>query len=275
MGKTNKDVKATLAYMSGFCGEGNHEAPGGEYKPGEAPRMQCRGRFEMTGPGKHRVVFCGCDCHAKITALFESMSVERVWPDSNWRSPADQFAFQDTQPKFDLSWLSEWAAPHTPEPLPENAADLAPTVADLDKEDGAQERTLDTILPPNPTRPNGWNPGDYPRPAGALEFEVKLACDQWLLGGYSSTTLTPIHISRIIGRTSKTPSTGAITNILVAWAELGFAVVELTSPRHFKGYTEAGVQLGIEKLRERKAAQNGAANRASVARLRVGDFKRA
>ena len=265
MGKTNKDV---ARWISGFCGDGNHEAPGGEYKSGDRPRQQCRGRFELGGHGNDKVHICACECHAKISALFESMGVDRVWPDSNWRSPEDQFAFSESQPKFDLSWLREWRAPHTPEPLPENAGDLAPTVAEVDS--GTANRTVGDILPPNPTKPAGWEPGEYPRPAGALEWQVKLACDQWVLGAYPNVReLKPLNIARIIGDT-RAPSTGAITNILVGWHEIGFAIIQLDAPRCFKGYTEAGISLGIEKLRERTAASKGAATRAASARLRTG-----
>lgn len=269
MGKTNNDV---AQWISGFCSNGNHEAPGGEYQSGDRPRQQCRGRFELGSHGSGKVHFCACDCHAKINQLFKELNVERVWPDSNWRSPQDQLAFSEAQPKFDLSWLTTWRAPHTPEPLPENAGDLAPTVAEVDS--GVSDRQVGDILPPNPSKPAGWEPGEYPRPQGALEWQVKLACDQWVLGAYPNVReLKPLNIARIIGDT-RAPSTGAITNILIGWHEIGFAVIQLEAPRFFKGYTEAGISLGIEKLRERSAATKGAASRAASARLRTGQGMR-
>lgn len=274
MGKTNKTVAAAASqWVSGFCGNGNHEAPGGEFKHGERPKVACKGKFEASFGGK--VTICTCHCHAKITELFETMGVERAWPTSNWRSPQDEAAFSDAQPKFDLSWLTEWRAPHTPEPLPENAEDLAPDVKAVDG--GESGRSINEILPPNPAKPNGWEPGEYPRPAGALEWQVKLACDQWVLGAYPNVErLTPLNIVRIINDT-RAPSTGAITNILVGWNEIGFAKVQLEAPRYFIGYTEAGLTLGVEKLRERHMATKGAASRAASARLRTGagmSFKR-
>lgn len=244
--------KIRVPLKFGDCSSGWHEAPGGKYTPGDRPLPACRGLLIYSVSGIERVHLCGCDCHDQITAMFEEMGIPRAWPEISWRSEADRQAFKASQPQFNMSFLDDFKRAREPVALPANATDAAPRVHEL--EDGETKREVASIIPPNPkvTVDPDWKPGSGPRPKGGLELEVKLACDAWVLGAHPGIeVLKPHHISRLISA-DRPPSTGAIVNILIAWGDIGFAITK-TSPHRFLGYTEAGIKLGIEPLRERRS----------------------
>jgi hypothetical protein len=85
------------------------------------------------------------------------------------------------------------------------------------------------------------------RKAGQLEREVKEVCDKYTIGLMVEVTeLTVTEIARAIN-VDNPPSTGAITNVLKRWSEVGFAVHQ-TGPHRFGGYTPEGIEQGIAAL---------------------------
>lgn len=100
------------------------------------------------------------------------------------------------------------------------------------------------------------------RVARQLEREVKEVCDMYTLGLMPDVImLTTSEIAKAIS-VDNPPSTGAITNVLKRWHEVGFAVHE-TGPHRFGGYTAEGIQLGVNKLYARAGRDaRGAATRA-------------
>jgi hypothetical protein len=85
------------------------------------------------------------------------------------------------------------------------------------------------------------------RKAGQLEREVKEVCDKFTIGLMVDVIeLTVTEIARAIN-VDNPPSTGAITNVLKRWAEVGFAVHQ-TEPHRFGGYTAEGIEQGIAGL---------------------------
>lgn len=251
--------KLTSSMMFGDCSTGNHEAPGGTWQPGERPRRACKGLLIYSVAGIEKVHNCGCECHAKITAMFDDMGLARIWPESAWRSEADREAFKAAQPQFDMSYIKDFRQARVIIQLPDNAAEAAPSLEDLDG--GEVKVAVASIIPPNPTvqLDPDWTPGKQ-RVKGQLEYEVKLACDAWVLGAYPDIpTLKPHNIAQLIS-SEKPPSTGAIVNVLLAWGEIGFAITE-TSPHRFVSYTQAGIQLGIGPLRERREMTTASSQR--------------
>lgn len=100
------------------------------------------------------------------------------------------------------------------------------------------------------------------RKSGQLEREVKEVCDRYTLGLLPDVDqLTTSEIASAINGDNP-PSTGAITNVLKRWAEVGFAVHE-TGPHRFGGYTPEGIELGIAELHNRRdRSARGAATKA-------------
>lgn len=89
------------------------------------------------------------------------------------------------------------------------------------------------------------------RAAGQLEREVKEVCDLYTIGLMPDVfQLTAGEIAKAINADNP-PSTGAITNVLKRWHEVGFAV-HATGPHRFDGYTPDGIELGVEGLYARK-----------------------
>lgn len=94
------------------------------------------------------------------------------------------------------------------------------------------------------------------RTSGQLEREVKEVCDLYTIGLMPEVfQLTASKIAKAID-SDNPPSTGAITNVLKRWDEVGFAV-HATKPHRFDGYTPKGIELGVERL----YAQKGRAER--------------
>lgn len=248
------------ALLMGDCSSGSHEAPGGKWSPGDRPVRACKGIMTYTVAGIVKTHLCACKCHKEISEMYELSGMERVWPETSWRSEADRRAFKATQPQFDMTYVEEWKATSVPIPLPHDAHEPAPGIEEVDK---LRDLGVSVIIPDNPTftKSPDWREG-MPRTSGQLEYEVKIACDAFVLGAYPQemTSFTPRSISRAINSV-KPPSTGAIVNILTAWGELGFANVT-TGPHAFLGYTKAGIQLGLNQLRQRKAATSASVTKA-------------
>lgn len=109
------------------------------------------------------------------------------------------------------------------------------------------------------------------RPRGTLESDVKVITDQFVTGQLAldeGTALTPHRIGKAIKENDNldsAPSTGAISNVLARWGEIGFAVINDT-PKAFVDYTQAGRDNGLSALTEQsKAARKQAKAEAKAA----------
>ena len=86
---------------------------------------------------------------------------------------------------------------------------------------------------------------------GELEYDVKRAVDTFIIeqeDGYC----TPVWIATEIGKFKgyAPPSTGAVTAVLERWVAYGFAEIA-KKPTRFVRYTDEGVKMGLEALRDR------------------------
>jgi len=97
---------------------------------------------------------------------------------------------------------------------------------------------------------------------GQLESWVQIECNAWLIDE-AEEQCTPALLSRYIGREYgiTPPSVGAINAVFERWIKLGFAIIE-KKPTRFVGYTEEGLQYGLEGLKARekrmRASEKGA-----------------
>lgn len=239
----------------GWC-EGKKVIPGREGKI--TPR--CKGLTISEVAGKPYEIMCTCQCHAAITEMYEMAGIPREWPDSIWTAD-DQKKRIEEGLVFDPTVLYECIAESRLRPtfdLDEDATDSVPTLAERDTVD-----TLEGVLPPNPSveEDPDKRDGSY-RQKGRLVLDVKIVCDQWVLGAHPDIEqLKPGEIARLIDP-QRPPSTGAITNVLRKWSEMGFARIG-EKPWRFEAYTKAGIEHGFDALHERLKAQNS--NRARAA----------
>lgn len=106
---------------------------------------------------------------------------------------------------------------------------------------------------------------------GILEKLIKSVTDayaQGLITVEDGAPLTPYRIARIIDeRTGTKTSTGAVTECLKRWRDIGFA--ELASgddtPMAFAGYTDAAREHGLSALKARSRAAKKEAKAAATA----------
>ena len=106
------------------------------------------------------------------------------------------------------------------------------------------------------------------RSRGLLEADVKTITDKFDAGKITlepGQLLTPHRIGKLLVEQDgldKAPSTGAISNIITKWGEIGFANVN-AAPLAFKGYSARGRKEGLESLKE-KAAEKAKKARAAA-----------
>lgn len=256
------------AMPSGFCSNGFCEGRKITVKvPEGKPTPRCKGRFTHK-IGMHKVTYCPCDCHDEVTELYTMTGVERVWPASLYQTAQDQDKWDKERAQYVFASIQSKPVIV----LPKNADVTAETVtveealgsASEDEGESVEGKPLIKLLiPPSPVVPIQER-AIRGRPPGQLELEVKLICDAMILGVAATTDreLKPVTISRLIDANNP-PSTGAVTNILRGWARIGFATIK-EEPVRFVGYTNAGIELGIEPLREREKAMLGGQRRRST-----------
>ena len=210
---TAEDLRRRAEYRSGFCGLG-----------------WCEGLRPKSYTGKPVKVcvdtkLCQCECHKKITRMYELAGIPRV----TQQNP-DYVPYMGP----DLSWIKDERVPPAPfvpaQPFTLDAGersaadDTAPTTGDADS--------------PRPDRDN--------RLRGWLEIEVKKICDR-KMSGEIDDTLTPKSLAIWIDPENP-PSQGAVGAVLERWSEIGFAAVN-KNPVRFVSYTVKGMNLGLERMR--------------------------
>lgn len=233
---------------TGACYDGFHETSFSD--DGMTPKMICRGIVPIS-VGVNRQFVCGCKCHVEITEFYALAGRERVWPESQF-SPQRRAIQEDNWRSWGLDQILRGGKAKQIVVLPENHDAPAEIVTVTEMIDSGQSIDISAQLPPHPAKIAPTTDSKrVGRAPGQLEFEVKIACDQFVLGlaGDTELGLGALAISRLVDPV-RPPSTGAVTNILMAWRSIGFATIQ-EGPWRFMGYTRAGVQLGIAPLRQR------------------------
>lgn len=224
----NRDLHI-LKMKTGFCNSGWCEGIKPKSSSGQ-PAPSCK--FYLT---------CPCKCHDMVDMMFEMSGMERILVDKSEYAPHRTFWMPSDEPYAPLSSSAEVVTPVMVEsPAP-------------------------SIVPPTLRRP--FAPTVTGRAArGELESWVKDACDVWLIDE-EKFPCTPNWIAEEISRVQgiKAPSVGAISAVFERWTKLGFAVTG-KKPTRFLHYTEDGVRLGLDKMKEQAKRQK----RAHQSNLRRG-----
>lgn len=101
-------------------------------------------------------------------------------------------------------------------------------------------------------KPATTQSGAPKRERGGLELDVKSVTDAYVAGeiDLEGKPLTPHRIAALIGSRDEVspPSTGAVSNIVRRWGEIGFALVN-DSPLAFKKYTAKGEKDGLDAVK--------------------------
>lgn len=211
-------AEAKVPWITGFCGTGSHE--------GMRPKS-FSGKPLKTCPGVFDFGTCGCKCHADLDKLFEMSGMARVIQEN-------------------------------PEYIPEHVVVIMPTVeeraARFSKRDAVPAVVLESPLPGRvpATIERSFAPTTSGRAArGELELWVKKICDAWILE-QPEDMCSPQYISDRIAseRNIKAPSVGAINAVFERWVKIDYALVA-RRPVRFIGYTPAGVEHGLEGLKEK------------------------
>lgn len=206
-------------WISGHCGNGNCEGTK-NLSPGGALYQSCSGAYGG-GFGSGVVAVCQCRCHREL----------------------------DDIKAFIAEQLGEEAAAA----IPQRTASLpASVVTPTAKATVSVQHAPSTVAPTDGGLPPD-HPDDTPgttesgrRVRGSLDYEVKRACDYWITT-YGDAPLTPKICAGLIDEDSP-PSTGAIDAVWRRWVRIGFATMG-SSPVHFAGYTEVGIEKGLHRMR--------------------------
>jgi len=178
---------------------------------------------------------CNCDCHKKITRMYESVNEPREVMQNPLYEPAHN---------IDLSFLDE--------------------VDRLIALTGGPGIATEPLQKPSTATPGLWEAGRTfaktptgRRQRGQLEAEVLLVCNRFMDGQLPPQVMTPTVIASEIDKDDP-PSIGAVNAILYRWRDLGFARIH-SKPLAFLGYTPEGLKEGLEYM---KARANRKARRA-------------
>lgn len=222
---------------SGFCSVGHHE--GGRY-PGPSGRLNKTCTMIDT---------CTCDdpkCHSFFNKMFEAAGQTRIAVDNSGYE----------------------AEPHT-FLLPERTILAAPSIlsspAPVDTPD-----VLESVAPGHvpPVRRASYGPTSSGRAArGELEHQVNQTCITYSVEEYR-VHCTPQFVSQEIAKTYgiKEPSTGAVDAVFKRWEQIGYAEIG-RKPTRFIKFTEKGVELGLDRMKEQAKHQN----KAKAAAMRRGE----
>lgn len=100
-------------------------------------------------------------------------------------------------------------------------------------------------------------PDTIPRARGRLEELVREVCDQIEAGRITDEKgrpWTPHRLAKLIDErypgSGSSPSTGAISDTLKRWSDIGFATIP-ESPRSFGGFTAEAMSEGLAALKKR------------------------
>lgn len=213
-----------MRYPTGFCESGWHE--------GDKPRSFSG----KPAPSCKEFMKCPCDCHQNIWVMFEMTGRDRILVDNSDYRPERVIVFVDEIKPVEMP-ATVSSIPGVPNHTP------------------AAKSPAPGIVPP--AAPRIFDPTPTGRSArGELEAWVREVTDIWAVE--RDVVCSPNYVSTEIGRRKgiKAPSSGAVDAVFIRWEKLGFAVIE-KKPTRFTGYTEDGVRLGLDVMKERarKAAR--------------------
>lgn len=203
-----------LPMVTGFCNSGWHE--------GTKPRSPSG----KAAPTCKEYVRCPCDCHTQLWRMFELSQSERVLVDNSDYLPDSSFVRVALAPVSSVSVAFIPGVSNLPA-VPESPAP------------GIVPASVPRTFAPTPT-------GRTAR--GELESWVREITDIWAVE--RDVNCTPLYVAREIGRVKgvREPSDGAVNAVFVRWEKLGFATFA-KKPVRFTGYTEKGIELGLERMK--------------------------
>lgn len=225
-------------YMTGFCQSGF-----------------CEGTKPISPSGKpvkvcHFIDMCQCECHVKVSKMFEMAGAERIVMQNPDYVPHDSgiYEFLESYQKM--------------------KAEELPTLV---KKVAVQEKPVTTadgsIVTGLARSGRTFEPTQRGRAAGQLEDEIRGICNRFLQGEFPDEEMcTPKFIAYKIAEetdSEKTPSIGAIGAAFDRWDKIGFALIK-KNPVRFVSFTVDGMTLGLEALKLR--AKNDAPRKLRSAR---------
>lgn len=218
-------------YMTGFC-----------------QNKFCEGTRPVTPSGKPAKVCtfiekCGCECHVKISKMFEMTNTDRIILQNPDYVPYDSgiYEFLESYEKMKAEVLpSMRAVKALIEETPVTTADGA-------------------IITGLARSGRTFEPTKRGRAAGQLEDEIRGVCNRFLQGEFPDEEMcTPKFVAQKITEetnTEKTPSIGAIGAAFDRWEKIGFAIIK-KGPVRFVSFTVEGMTLGLEAMKQ-KAKDGG------------------
>lgn len=212
-------VEHMMVYKTGFCSNGNCEGSARKSKSG-ASMPTCKW-WKV----------CPCNCHKTFDMMFSASEMPRILVD-NSGYVADHSAYSMPTPEERAAYAVSFTSDHADVPIviKSPAPDVTPT-------------TIAHVFGPTVT-------GRAAR--GELEAWVKEQCDIWLIDN-ETVPCTPPYLAREIAKHQgfvREPSVGAVDAVLKRWVTLGFAVMEI-KPTRFVCYTDEGIRLGLEGLKDK------------------------
>ena len=198
-----------LPFPSGWCDSGWCEGH-------KIDKPTCK--FYMNCPHK---------CHQDLWFMFSLSEMDRVPMDNSTWKARGTFILPSRDDLIAERLASKITEPNGPQIIKSPAPGVVPDA-------------MAVVYGPTPT-------GRTAR--GELEAWVREVTDVWVVE--KGEVCTPKLISAMIAQRhglGKQPSVGAVDAVLRRWVKIGFAIVS-AKPIRFDGYTEAGIQFGLEFLR--------------------------
>lgn len=219
--KTAKKIK------TGFCA--NKQCEGTKPKsPSGVPMKVCV--FWQT---------CACDCHRKITELYEMAGMDRLEPE---QSPE----YVEAAEKRHLETAAMLESLDRIVPV-SGALSIASDTDTHPSDEGSP--TVPPRAATGPSRPILTPTGR--RAKGSLEHDVLAVCVEYMQGVYEWEHCTPKLISERIAKlyAVEPPSTGAINAVWDRWEKLGFAEQAKKPSRFVKFTVDSPSPVVLEKLK--------------------------
>lgn len=202
-----------LPIKTGFCLAGWHEA------------TRPRDRFDQPVPTCDKWQTCPCDCHVSITQFYKESGKERV---------------VHSNPDY------------TPVESPVNIFELveAPSLlADVELPSHVMVSPAIGVVPGAVVKQFNKTPSGRAA-RGQLEAMVKEVTDTWVIEN-DRHPCTPDYVSAEIAKLHKidAPNPVGIHAVFRRWEKMNFATIEV-KPVRFTGYTDEGVQRGLNVLKD-------------------------
>lgn len=248
-----KRAEGVLKYKTGFCNDIGKPAQHEGTKPTDwkgQPMAVCT--FWNT---------CPCECHAKITQMYELTGMDREPPEQ----PAEYLAsIRADRSKFvmpslyDSPVLDDLSMSGGTDTLP---GDERAAAGRGDAVPGTLAASPQPRFAPTPTGR---------RARGQLEYDVLAVCKDYVDLVFDWDFCTPKNVSEEIGKrySVEPPSTGAINAVWDRWEKLGFATQD-KKPSRFVAFLKQGDVQTLDRLK----AQVKREKKRSTAEARRGTLR--